>query len=428
MIWPADGSSVRPVASRPGRAPALRLRGVRWLCAAVAPWMMGAGLLVSFTASAGYETSAGASAVAGLAARAVPPLPRGGLVGPVSLSGMLRPGLTLDSEPLHDALKAGAGLHPLPQRDHKADPLAPGRVGAERRASAGAARGWLGAPATGIAAALTPGPATWNPDLEPEAGFVPLPPDAADRAAESSPVGGASDATRGDAAAGQTREEAGFGPRKGRPGGATPAVPRAVALSSTTPAPADATPVEVAAAPVSGGLLSPRLDRRPGVTTAARTIPDAAPDDEARRRYADVFTPDQAEKEQRCLAEAVYFEARGESEQGQAAVAQVVLNRTKSGLYPSNICGVVYQNRHRFMGCQFSFACEGKSLRITDDASWQTATRVAREVVEGRTYLADVGNATHYHADYVKPRWSRRLKKMDVIGRHIFYQLKPGQT
>ncbi|MEH3146022.1 MAG: cell wall hydrolase [Methylobacterium frigidaeris] len=390
--------------------------------------MAGAGLLVSFTASAGYEASAGASAVAALSARAVPPLPRGGLVGPVSLSGLLRPGLTLDAEPLHDEAKAGVALHPLPQRGHKGDPLDPARVGTERRGFAGASRGWLGSPATGIAAALTPGSATWSPDLEPEAGFVPVPADDADRAAESSPVGGASDATRGGGAGGQTREDAGPGLRKGRPGGATPAVPRAVALSSTTPAPAESTPIEVAAAPVSGGLLSPRLDRRPGVTAAARIAPDAAPDDEARRRYADLYAPEQAEKEQRCLAEAVYFEARGESEQGQAAVAQVVLNRTKSGLYPSNICGVVYQNRHRFMGCQFSFACEGKSLRITDDASWQTATRVAREVVEGRTYLADVGNATHYHADYVKPRWSRRLRKMDVIGRHIFYQLKPGQT
>ena len=109
-------------------------------------------------------------------------------------------------------------------------------------------------------------------------------------------------------------------------------------------------------------------------------------------------------------------------------MAQVVLNRVKSGLYPSNVCGVVYQNRHRYMGCQFSFACEGKSLRITDNQSWATPTRIAKNVVEGRTYLADVGASTHYHADYVRPGWSRRLKRTDVIGRHIFYALKPGQT
>ncbi len=56
------------------------------------------------------------------------------------------------------------------------------------------------------------------------------------------------------------------------------------------------------------------------------------------------------------------------------------------------------------------------------------AVRIARDVVEGRTYLADVGASTHYHADYVRPWWARRLTKMDTIGRHVFYRLKPGQT
>ncbi|MBW4964366.1 cell wall hydrolase, partial [Sulfitobacter sp. CW3] len=67
-------------------------------------------------------------------------------------------------------------------------------------------------------------------------------------------------------------------------------------------------------------------------------------------------------------------------------------------------------------------------LRITDAGAWESATRIARSVIEGRTYLAEVGAATHYHADYVRPGWARRLRKMDVIGRHIFYQLRAGQT
>jgi hypothetical protein len=200
----------------------------------------------------------------------------------------------------------------------------------------------------------------------------------------------------------------------------TPIVRRAIALSSTTPAPVEATPIEIAAAPVS--LQSPRLDRD-GYLSG---LPKA--DDDDRPRYADLIDPDNQNKEQRCLAEAVYFEARSESAEGQAAVAQVVLNRVKSGLYPSSICGVVYQNRHRHLACQFTFACEGKALRITDSESWERAKRVASAVLEGKTYLADVGGATHYHADYVRPYWARRLKKMDVIGRHIFYKLKPGQT
>jgi len=138
--------------------------------------------------------------------------------------------------------------------------------------------------------------------------------------------------------------------------------------------------------------------------------------------YEGLIKPAKMAQEQRCLAEAVYFEARSEGEEGQAAVAQVVLNRVKSGRYPDTVCGVVYQNRHRKLACQFTFACEGKSLRITEPEPWQTAERIARDVYEGKTYLEDVGASTHYHADYVRPHWAKKLKKMDVIGRHIFYR------
>jgi spore germination cell wall hydrolase CwlJ-like protein len=137
---------------------------------------------------------------------------------------------------------------------------------------------------------------------------------------------------------------------------------------------------------------------------------------------------DNAGREKRCLAEAIYFEARSEPEEGQAAVAQVVLNRASSGLYPASICGVVYQNRQRYHGCQFSFACEGKSLRINEPDAWHTAVRIAEAVSQGKTYLSDVGGSTHYHANYVRPRWAKALKKMDIIGHHIFYKLRPGQT
>lgn len=213
--------------------------------------------------------------------------------------------------------------------------------------------------------------------------------------------------------------------------GATPSTPRAMALASTTPAPADATPLEVAAAPVSlPGFAAPaeRLAPVPPIRTAA--LPVAVPGEPAlaKPRYTDLIDPDAMTREQRCLAEAVYFEARSEPVEGQAAVAQVILNRVKSGLYPSSVCGVVYQNRHRHLACQFTFACEGKALRITDNMSWRTAVKVAKDVTEGTTYLPDVGGATHYHADYVQPYWAKRLRKMDVIGRHIFYKLKPGQT
>ena len=200
--------------------------------------------------------------------------------------------------------------------------------------------------------------------------------------------------------------------------GATPPVSRAEALSSTTPAPADGTPVVASIAA-----------RYPRATFAARepdssTIPRAA----GRPNYVALLSGDHGDRERKCLAEAVYFEARSEPEAGQAAVAQVVLNRATSGLYPASICGVVYQNRTHYKACQFSFACEGKSLRITEPEAWRTAARIADEVVQGKTYLSDVGGATHYHANYVRPGWARRLVKMDVIGHHVFYKLHQGQT
>jgi spore germination cell wall hydrolase CwlJ-like protein len=195
--------------------------------------------------------------------------------------------------------------------------------------------------------------------------------------------------------------------------GASPATPRAVALGSTTPAVLDETPIEVVTL-----STKPELER-------GQSLPLKAP---GQPNYASLIESDKAMREKRCLAEAIYFEARSEPEAGQAAVAQVVLNRAASGLYPSSICGVVYQNRQHYNACQFSFACEGKSLKITEPEAWRTAVRIAEDVTVGKTYLADVGGATHYHANYVRPHWAKALKKMDVIGHHIFYKLRPGQT
>jgi hypothetical protein len=201
--------------------------------------------------------------------------------------------------------------------------------------------------------------------------------------------------------------------------GSTPGVRRAVALSSTTPVPTGAQ-VEIVYIPVGMPVTDlARNGAKNGVTTVGRS---------ERPDYAAIIEQARSDKEQRCLSEAIYFEARSESEAGQAAVAQVVLNRAVSGLYPASVCGVVYQNRHRYMACQFSFACEGKSLRITEPESWRTAQRIAEEVLDGKTWIADVGGSTHYHANYVRPGWSRRLKRMDRIGSHIFYELRPGQT
>ncbi|MES0880078.1 cell wall hydrolase [Roseibium sp. SCP14] len=131
-------------------------------------------------------------------------------------------------------------------------------------------------------------------------------------------------------------------------------------------------------------------------------------------------------KEQRCLAEAIYFEARGESEEGQAAVAQVVLNRVKNPAYPNSICGVVYQNRHKRNRCQFSFACDGIKDRISSKGAWKTAQKLAKEVLDGKRYLKMVDASTHYHATYVNPRWAKSMAKRGQVGLHIFYKTYAG--
>ena len=130
--------------------------------------------------------------------------------------------------------------------------------------------------------------------------------------------------------------------------------------------------------------------------------------------------------QQDCLARGIYFEARGESELGQAGVAQVILNRVRNPAYPGTICGVVYQNKSWRNRCQFSFACDGLRDRIKSQRSWKTARKVAKAVSEGSIWLDEVGDSTHYHAGYVRPRWARKMKKTDKIGRHIFYRTKGG--
>jgi len=138
-----------------------------------------------------------------------------------------------------------------------------------------------------------------------------------------------------------------------------------------------------------------------------------------------------AERALQCLAEAIYFEARGEPEEGQIAVAQVVLNRVRSKLYPSGVCEVVYQNAERPNACQFSFACDKAAkavhnvmARVRSPRAWAKARELAKQVGAGERWLPWVGNATHYHASYVKPRWRRGMVQTSKIGRHIFYRLR----
>jgi spore germination cell wall hydrolase CwlJ-like protein len=131
-------------------------------------------------------------------------------------------------------------------------------------------------------------------------------------------------------------------------------------------------------------------------------------------------------QEQRCLAAAIYFEARGEPVKGQAAVAQVILNRVRNPAYPKSICGVVYQNMTWRNRCQFSFACDRIKDRISSPAHYEMAEEVALAVTSGRIWLPEVGSSTHYHANYVRPRWARTMELMNRIGRHLFYRTHGG--
>lgn len=129
-----------------------------------------------------------------------------------------------------------------------------------------------------------------------------------------------------------------------------------------------------------------------------------------------------------CLAQAVYYEAALEPEQGQRAVAQVVLNRVRHPAYPNTVCGVVYQGWNQKV-CQFSFTCDGALLRQPQANLWRSARAIARDALAGRE-VAEVGTATHYHADYVVPYWAFKLGKITTIGRHIFYRFpgSPGRA
>ena len=124
---------------------------------------------------------------------------------------------------------------------------------------------------------------------------------------------------------------------------------------------------------------------------------------------------------QECLAQAVWYEAASESEAGQRAVAQVVLNRVAHPSWPSSVCGVVYQGADRSTGCQFSFTCDGSLARRPSGESWMRAQRIATQALSGSVYTP-VGLATHYHTLWVDPYWTGRLDHIGTIGAHRFYR------
>ena len=155
-----------------------------------------------------------------------------------------------------------------------------------------------------------------------------------------------------------------------------------------------------------------------GIPLAGGPNPAAAPfsfrgDSAARKRALE------------CLASAVYYEAGSQDDNGERAVAQVVLNRVRHPAFPASICGVVYQGSTRATGCQFTFTCDGSLYRQPDLAGWRRAYTIAHQALGGYVH-APVGYATHYHANYVVPYWAPTLAKNAVVGAHIFYRWAGG--
>jgi hypothetical protein len=141
----------------------------------------------------------------------------------------------------------------------------------------------------------------------------------------------------------------------------------------------------------------------------------------ARAEKARQKSPRRADLE--CLTTAVYFEARGESPRGQAAVAQVVLNRVKHKAFPKSVCGVVFQGAGR-AGCQFSFACDGSMRKRKELLAWNRARNVAARALAGAA-RADIGAATHFHTTAVSPIWAPQMLRVANVGAHVFYKFAP---
>jgi len=203
--------------------------------------------------------------------------------------------------------------------------------------------------------------------------------------------------------------------------------PADIALASVAPA-AAAQPATLQLASLDPGMLpqtvAPEADvikiSLPATLAAlpppAPGAPPPSPAQRLKLEGADLA------KAERCLAEAIYFESRDQPFKGQVAVAQVVMNRVFSRFYPNDVCSVIFQNAHRHLACQFTFACDGKPEHITEYGAWSRAKRISTQTLHGKLYVPAVGTATHYHAVYVHPRWVREMHKLVREGVHNFYR------
>lgn len=182
--------------------------------------------------------------------------------------------------------------------------------------------------------------------------------------------------------------------------------------------------VAIAAGLLDSGSFKARPKRPQAMTMAEARASNADVPIDARARVSATpyrFRGGPAERAQAvdCLATAALYEV-GDDPRGQRAVIQVILNRSRAAGFPRTICGVVYQGFQRTTGCQFSFTCDGSIRRRTRHYGWSAARRVAKSALAGRVF-ADVGRATHYHADWMVPYWRNTMTKVAKVDTHLFY-------
>lgn len=166
----------------------------------------------------------------------------------------------------------------------------------------------------------------------------------------------------------------------------------------------------------ASAAIGSAMNRRPIAPVVAKIIVAPAPPADIDPALSQLIA------EHRCLAEALYYEARGEGRMGEKAVAEVVFHRMNAGHFGHSICAVVYEGSDR-PGCQFSFTCNGDLKRPRDETAWLNAKQLAAQILTGEVTLRNAtGGATHYHASWVNPFWAPSLTMTTQIGNHIFYR------
>lgn len=208
---------------------------------------------------------------------------------------------------------------------------------------------------------------------------------------------------------------------------AVPAMAGATDWGSATPHvnAAEAVRHHFGTAPASNATLPEGAVVQANAITAPGSFADQlASPGPAARVFLSAGSPLDRMRAVQCLTMAIYYEAATQPDDGQRAVAQVVLNRVAHPSFPNTVCGVVFQGSERSTGCQFTFACDGSLARKPEPFWWDRARRVAIQALSGAVY-APVGLATHYHTLDVHPAWDNTMEHVITIGAHAFYRF-PG--